>query len=608
MKISANEIKNTNITSNEELLEFVKKLDNSDSYLYELKINKFLYNQVKEFKNTYQKCYFCNKYFKPNSQKILKRAVVCCNDEICQNKRTEYYNSRNEKSIQTNLKKYGVAYNSQAISHKEKVKNAWRTKTKNEIKIIKEKVKKTCLEKYGVENTNQVLEIKEKIRNAHLSKSDDEIKKAVKKRKATNLKKYGTELPAQNQEIKNKTQKYFKEKYGSTSPFGSKEIQNKSKETLMQNYNVDNPLKSVEIQNKLKETNLEKYGVENPSQKHINNYEEYNENGFRKFIKDGYFEMQECMSHFNIEYTCAQLKKKEFNIIEPNKMDKLKTQRFIFDSINIENKILNARDIISKEIDIYLPDFKLGIEYNGLMYHSQGISEHSIFNTPNFDKNYHLSKTLECKNKGIKLFHIFEGENIDLWLSMIHNKLGLNKRIFARKCEIAILKSSQTINFLNENHIQGFVNSSINLALVYNNQLVSLMTFSKPRFTRNYDYELVRFCSLKNYNVVGGASKLFKFFLRNYNPKKIVSYANRRFSDGNLYENLGFIQIGISQPNYFYFKDGSLELYSRNKFQKHKLSKLLNYYNENENEQTNMFLNGYRRIFDCGNLVYEYIN
>lgn len=539
MKISANEIKNTNITSNEELLEFVKKLDNSDSYLYELKINKFLYNQVKEFKNTYQKCYFCNKYFKPNSQKILKRAVVCCNDEICQNKRTEYYNSRNEKSIQTNLKKYGVAYNSQAISHKEKVKNAWRTKTKNEIKIIKEKVKKTCLEKYGVENTNQVPEIKEKIRNAHLSKSDDEIKKAVKKRKETNLKRYGTELPAH---------------------------------------------------------------------KHINNYKEYDENGFRKFIKDGYFEMQECMSHFNIEYTCAQLKKKEFNIIEPNKMDKLKTQRFIFDSINIENKILNARDIISKEIDIYLPDFKLGIEYNGLMYHSQGISEHSIFNTPNFDKNYHLSKTLECKNKGIKLFHIFEGENIDLWLSMIHNKLGLNKRIFARKCEIAILKSSQTINFLNENHIQGFVNSSINLALVYNNQLVSLMTFSKPRFTRNYDYELVRFCSLKNYNVVGGASKLFKFFLRNYNPKKIVSYANRRFSDGNLYENLGFIQIGISQPNYFYFKDGSLDLYSRNKFQKHKLSKLLNYYNENENEQTNMFLNGYRRIFDCGNLVYEYIN
>ena len=87
----------------------------------------------------------------------------------------------------------------------------------------------------------------------------------------------------------------------------------------------------------------------------------------------------------------------------------------------------------------------------------------------------------------------------------------------------------------------------------------------------------------------------------------MISYANRRFSNGEVYQKLGFSLKGESGVNYFYFKD-SLKLESRNKYQKHKLKNILEYYNPNESEHINMFKNGYRRIFDCGNLVFEYKN
>ena len=305
--------------------------------------------------------------------------------------------------------------------------------------------------------------------------------------------------------------------------------------------------------------------------------------------------------------------KSKFNIQEPNKTNLFKTQQYIFDNIKIENKIFNDRVILDgKELDIYLPDYNLGIEYNGLMYHSEGCSDIPWLSST--DKNYHLDKTNQCLEKGIQLFHIFEGENLDLWLSMINNKLGLNERIFARKCYVAELKSKDIIKFLSDNHIQGYVQSSINLGLFYTDgvdnlglpKLVSVMTFSKPRFNKRYQYELIRFCSLKNTSVIGGANKLLKYFINKYNPKSIISYANRRFSNGSIYETLGFKKIGTSGPNYFYFKD-SLTLESRNKYQKHKLKSLLPDFDENLSEAENMFKNGYRRIYDCGNLVYELV-
>ena len=143
---------------------------------------------------------------------------------------------------------------------------------------------------------------------------------------------------------------------------------------------------------------------------------------------------------------------------------------------------------------------------------------------------------------------------------MISNKLKLNTKIPARKCQIKELKYKEVRNFLDENHLQGACTSKINLGLFYNDELVEVMTFSKPRFNRNYDFELLRLCTKKYISVIGGASKLFKYFTSK-NPGSIISYANRRFSNGNIYRQLGFKELKASNPNHpivedvrYYFK------------------------------------------------------
>ena len=294
--------------------------------------------------------------------------------------------------------------------------------------------------------------------------------------------------------------------------------------------------------------------------------------------------------------------KDKLGITEPNKRLKIKTQAKLFTDIPTENKILNYRKLIfPQEVDIYLPDIKLAIEYDGLMFHSQGKSKYSIFK--GVSKNYHLDKTNLVESEGAQLFHIFEGENLDIWTSMIENKLGLNTKIYARKCLVKEVSSQEARKFLEDNHLQGYANSKIRLGLYYNEELVSLMTFSKPRYTKNYDWELVRFCTLKGYNVVGGASKLLSSFRSNYKGS-IISYANRRWSNGDLYRRLGFKEINRTPPGYYYFKENEMILYTRDRFQKHKLKDLLETFDERLTEEENMFENDYRKIYDCGNLVF----
>lgn len=147
--------------------------------------------------------------------------------------------------------------------------------------------------------------------------------------------------------------------------------------------------------------------------------------------------------------------------------------------------------------------------------------------------------------------------------------------------------------------------SKINLGLFYNDELVEVMTFDESRFNKNYEYELIRLCTLKYCSVIGGASKLFKYFLDNYDPKSIISYANRRFSKGSIYKTLGFEFVENTKPNYFYFKD--LKLLSRHNFQKHKLKEKLEFFDPSLSENVNMMLNGYRIIYDCGNMKFQWI-
>lgn len=264
------------------------------------------------------------------------------------------------------------------------------------------------------------------------------------------------------------------------------------------------------------------------------------------------------------------------------------------EDLNI-NFVPNTRSIITPlELDFYLPDHNLAIEYNGIYWHcekSNGVG-----------RNYHLKKTELCESKGIQLLHIFENEDMDLWKSMILSKIGHSDKIFARKCAIADVSRDLEAEFLKDNHIQGNnTRSLVRKGLFYNDELVSLMTFGHPRFDKSYEWELLRFCNKQGVTVIGGASRLFK----HSGVTDCISYANRRFSTGKLYENLGFKKIRVSDPNFFYTKNYQT-LESRMKYQKYRLKEKLEVFSEELSGWQNMMNNGFDRIWDSGNLVYSH--
>ena len=252
-----------------------------------------------------------------------------------------------------------------------------------------------------------------------------------------------------------------------------------------------------------------------------------------------------------------------------------------------------------KELDFLIQSSNLAIEFNGLYWHNE------LF----VSSDYHLKKTIECQEKNIELIHIFEDEWIfkkDIVKSIIKNRLKkTNNVIFARKCEIKKIDSKSSNEFLENNHIQGAVNSKVRLGLFYNNELVSLMTFSRGRIImggKRNEWELNRFVNRIDTNVVGAAGKLFKHFIQNYTPQKVISYSDIRLFGGGMYEKLGFIKKSQSVPNYWYVIN-NLRYYRFN-FRKSVLVK--QGYDKNKTEREIMFDRKIYRIYDCGNIRWEW--
>ena len=262
--------------------------------------------------------------------------------------------------------------------------------------------------------------------------------------------------------------------------------------------------------------------------------------------------------------------------------------------------IENSRNIISPlELDIFIPSKKLAIEYNGLHWHSELYK----------DDNYHLNKTQECEKQGIQVIHIFEDEWLDkkdIVKSRLMNILGLTpNKIYARKTEIREVSPKDAKQFIDENHLQGNVNAKIKLGLYYNNELVSIMTFGSLRNTlgnksKEKEYELYRFCNKINTSVIGGADKLLKHFIKTYEPKQIISYADRRWSQGGLYQKLGFQFIHNSPKSFSYIINNKREF--RFKYRKDVLIK--QGFDPNKTAREIMLNRKLYRIYDCGSKKY----
>lgn len=252
----------------------------------------------------------------------------------------------------------------------------------------------------------------------------------------------------------------------------------------------------------------------------------------------------------------------------------------------------DRKKIYPKEIDIYIEDYKLGIEINGIYWHRES----------KVPRDYHLVKTLKCEESGIQLLHFWDYEiksQFDIVVDMISSKLNLLEKIGARKCNIVQVSSSDANLFFKTNHLQGSANSSINIGLEYQNELVCLAGFSRPRYDKRYDLELIRFACKKGVSIVGGFSKIISTV-----DNSIISYANRRWSSGIVYKSSGWDYVKTTNPGYSYFINNR-GIYHRSNFQKHKLKHLSNY-SEEKSEYQIMRENGHDRIWDCGNLVFKW--
>ena len=294
---------------------------------------------------------------------------------------------------------------------------------------------------------------------------------------------------------------------------------------------------------------------------------------------------------------------------ERTKWENLNPSKFksdIIDFITFNYKgefILDFKCGTSSVCDIFLPEIKVGFKLLGLFEYSE----------INVNKNNQLDTWNDFELNGYHVVQIFEDSwNLkeNLVKNRIINILGLSNKIYARKCEVRLVKDNDSIReLINSSHIQGNLGASIKLGLYHNDELVSVMTFGTLRKNlgqvgQSGFYELLRFCNKVGINVVGGASKLFKFFIRNYNPLSIISYADKCWSSSDcLYTKIGMVKVHDSDPSYFYI----IGTRRKGRYGYRKSVVLdVGFDGKHVGEHVGMIYMGCFRIFDCGTIKFEW--
>jgi len=451
------------------------------------------------------------------------------------------------------------------------------------LKSTQEKKKQTCLEKYGVESSNQVDSIKQKKKET-VTKHYGDIGMAhpdiTSKKIQTNLKIRGEKWATQTEET-----------------------QNRRKDTCQVKYGVDNVMLLDEVKNKIRKSLIDDDFLEYVSKlvsirgfDLISEYDHAHTNITIRCLK--------CNHEFNILWNSFQQGGGVCPSCFPSSSGFSKQEKDIvsfIQSLNIST-IENDRTIIQPyELDIVVPSKKIAFEYCGLWCHSSGGNIPFVQ-----DKNYHKKKLQLANVSGYQLITIFEDEWLlmkDIVQSKLKYLLGYHndmRKIRASKCSIQIIDYTIKHNFLNMYHLQKDKVSQINLGLFYNNELVSVMTFSSKS---EGVFELDRFCNKTDNIIYGAASKLLKYFKQNYSWVKIISYADMRWSAGTVYNKLGFVLDSICEPNYWYWGRDIKGRKHRLNYSKSKLKKFPNY-DINLTEFQIMSLEKYAWVYDCGNLKF----
>ncbi|MDX8384527.1 MAG: hypothetical protein R8M45_10635 [Ghiorsea sp.] len=536
-----------------------------------------------------------------------------------------------DKGKATNLDRYGVefAMQSQELLQKRKETNLEKYGVESVFQSsdIKDKIKADNLAKYGVENFSQTQEFKDKSKATCLDRYGVEypiqLTEVKDKRKVTCLEKYGVQNYYQSHEFKEKTKATCLEKYGVEYTSQVQEYKEKSKATNLDRYGVESYTQTKEHKDKKKAVCLEKYGVEHYSQTTESKekakatvIETANADDRAWYWDEEQFLEKYCkyVSVYDMAIGEGVQNSTIYSLIQRlglteelgiGKSGRSSGEINVYDYIctlsdNVEHS--NRKLISPKEIDIYLPDHNLAIEFNGLYWHSEFAGGK--------DKNYHKNKMEACSRQGINLVMIpdYQWDNDitrGVWKSRLAYLVGKAKStIYARKCDIIDVGSKQKTKFMVSNHLQGGGQSTIRYGLEYKGELVACMTFSH----KGDVYTLERFACSKYTSVVGGFSKLLKHFIKNNEYSSIISFADYGYSDGGVYESNGFVKDRLNPPNYAYTKDYSCIL-NKQSFRKEKLAIMEGFdYDSTKTERVNMLANGYDIVWGCGIVRYILTN
>lgn len=516
----------------------------------------------------------------------MKVTLVSClrrNNNISRSK--EAINSIRAKN---NLIKYGVTNPAKLDDVKQKQSKTLKNNYKENKDDILNKRKQTVIERYGVESVMQNDKIKQRcfdngggwnqssVKNTKMLKYSNPYYNNYNKTINTLKNKYNVTNVSQLQFVKDKIKATSLARYGVEFTLQVKAFREKGRKTKLEKYGDVNYVnsqaakisfnnKSLEekeaIINKRKQTIFNKFGVEHAKQKHLTQ-EEINiissKNNLEQFIIDNnikhFYQLEELLPNLSQSY----LGKKVHEYDLDNYIELLTTTskyELEIESLLLSNNIdfaRNNRTIIHPlELDFYIPKHNLAIEFNGTYWHS---SLHK-------DKNYHYNKSKLCEEKGIRLIHIWEYEwenerQKHILINMILSACQKNKSIYARNCNITIKQSNEMKRFFEENNIQGFRPGKFSICLEYNNEIVMAYQMGFNFFGKGkYEWEVIRGATKLGYNVIGGASKIWKYFKENYNPQSCVYYIDYNYFNGssilNLDSNFKFIKTQPGFKNWY---------------------------------------------------------
>lgn len=443
----------------------------------------------------------------------------------------EYWKDRAEKTKQTKIEKYGSLENAYSI--------------------MTENFKKSMLQKYGSECIMDIPEFKEKMINSkqkNIKENPNYWGNIQEKTKQTKIEKYGSLENAKNSRML-KFKETCLEKYGVETPLESESIKQKIKDSLKERYNISNVSQLPSHKEKVKNTIsqfLEKFEKENNCTRYSTLIEKYGQGWLSLDLpylknKSYVFVSNDYIPQIEEYYRIGN------SPVSHSEKDILAFVKSIYFGEILEN----VRNVINPyELDIYIPEKKIAIEYNGDFWHS----------TNNKEKKYHETKSKLCEEKGIRLIHIYECEwkySREKLESLIRIALGCGySKIGARKCEIRKISNKEAEEFNNKNHLQNHRNALVTYGLFYNNELQQLMSFSHNQYNKNLkgsnNWEIIRGCPGSNNQIIGGVSKLFKAFIKEHNPDSIFSYCDFNKFDGKGYEAIGMKFIGYTGPDKFY--------------------------------------------------------